>query len=73
MDKLKEWFEEDCGATYSESLYEAYKKGYIRAEHERLEKELFELKLKSSFLNTHAQINDTIYNNYGYRSIIGEV
>ena len=47
MNKLKEWFKEDC-PDEPEHHFKAYEKGYNRAKIEELERQLAEAKARST-------------------------
>lgn len=65
MIELKEYFEQDCGAAEAMSLYEAYEKGYNRAQIENLESQLNGARMNASQLDLQTWLNN-IYTRIKY-------
>lgn len=61
MNKLEEWFKEDC-PNEPEHHFKAYEKGYNRAQIEFLEQQLIDLKNQASQWHIQHWLDET-YNN----------
>lgn len=57
MNKLEEWFKEDC-PNEPEHHFKVYEKGYNRAKIEELERQLAEAKARVNLLNNQQQLNN---------------
>jgi len=65
MNELEEYFKQDCGAAEAMPLYEAYKKGYNRAQIENLESQLTEARMNASQIDLQTWLNN-IYTRIKY-------